>query len=275
MLDFWSFNESGVKTHYLKNFYLISFLILFYGTSASAQKVDEVLLDGLLVVPAGTASEGVHVFNLANSRGAVVTSDGRFEILASQRDTLVFTGIQFKELKVEVTRAMVASRSILLDIQEGVNELPEVVIKEHDLSGILSEDSKNIVTETFEIPSVPAPVGPPTGVESPQNTAMNHLQGGANILSLLQAGLGLLFPKRIKQPPLQRHNLRDQIELRQRLRSLLDEEFFTETLELKKEEIGAFLEFSVDRDFDADLLEEKQRMYLLQFLFDQREAFSP
>src|SRR5699024_4865285 len=131
----------------------------------------------MLIVPAGTASEGVHVFNLASNRGAVVNFDGRFEILANQSDTLVFTGIQFKELKVEVTAEMVESRRILMDVQEEVNELPEVVIKEHDLTGVLSADSKKIVTETFQVPSVPLPVGPPTGVESPENLDMNHVEG--------------------------------------------------------------------------------------------------
>lgn len=229
----------------------------------------------MLIVPAGTASEGVHVFNLASNRGAVVNFDGRFEILANQSDTLVFTGIQFKELKVEVTAEMVESRRILMDVQEEVNELPEVVIKEHDLTGVLSADSKKIVTETFQVPSVPLPVGPPTGVESPENLDMNHVEGGANLKGLLQAGLGLLFPKRIIKRPVQRHNIMDQIEMRQQLRGLFTDEFFTETLNIKKEEIDVFLEFSVDKDFDADLIKEKQRIDLLQFLLDQREAFTP
>lgn len=243
--------------------------------NAFAQQVDQVRLDGLLVVPEGTSAEGIHVYNKSNNRGSVVTLGGQFEILAGVRDTLIFTGIQFRDLEVEVTEGMISSGIIRLNIKEGINELPEVVIKEHDLSGVLSEDSKSIVTEDFEIPSVPPPIGPPTGVESPENIAMNQMKAGANILGLLQAGVGLLFPKRKKEPPVQRHNQKDQIELRQQLRSLLKDQFFTETLDLKKEEIGTFLEFSIDRDFDSDLLQEKQRMFLLQFLFEQREAFLP
>ena len=257
-----------------KNYFFV-FIALIFFTPFFAQQQEEVLLDGLLVVPEGTSAEGIHVFNKSNYRGSVVTSGGRFEILAGQRDTLVFTGIQFKELEVEVTAGMLASGMIRMEIQEGINELPEVVIREHDLSGILSDDSKTIDTEDFEIPVVPPPIGPPTGVTTVHNSAINEISGGANLLGLLAAGVELLLPKRIKQPPAPRHNQQEQIKLRQKLRSLLGDEFFIDTLGLQKEEIGDFLEFSIGMDFDAQLLEEKQRIYLLQFLFDQKEAFQP
>lgn len=231
------------------------------------------LLDGLIVVTDQTSPEGIHIFNKSNNHGSVATSGGRFEILVKSGDTLHFSGIQFEALEVIITDGMVASGLLRVEIREGLNQLPEVVIKEHDLSGSLATDSQNIEIEEFEIPMVPPPVGPPTGVEAPENSAMNEMSGGANILGLLGAGIGLLFPKRIKKAPPEKHEAYGQIRLRQNLRDLLGDEFFVETLGLKEKEIANFLDFSIGPNFQSKMLDDKHRLDLLQFLMEQQKKF--
>ena len=203
----------------------------------------------------------------------MATSGGRFKLLVKVGDTLHFSGIQFEALEVVITDGMIASGLLRVEIREGMNQLPEVVIKEHDLSGSLTRDSEIIETEDFEIPMVPPPVGPPTGVKSTENSAISEMAGGANILGLLGAGIGLLFPKRIREAPPEKHGTHDQIRLRQKLRELLGDVFFTESLNLKENEIANFLEFSIGSDFQSRMLDDKQRLDLLQFLMEQRQEF--
>lgn len=231
------------------------------------------LLDGLIVVSDQTSPEGIHIFNKSNNHGSVATSGGRFELLVKSGDTLHFSGIQFEALEVVITNGMIASGLLRVEIHQGMNELPEVVIREHDLSGSLTRDSEIIKTEDFEIPMVPPPVGPPTGVEAPENSAMNEMSGGANILGLLGVGIGLLFPKRIKEAPPEKHVIYDQIRLRQKLRNLLGDEFFIESLGLTEKEIANFLDFSIGPDFQSKMLNDKNRLDLLQFLMDQLQKF--
>lgn len=230
-------------------------------------------MDGLIVVSDQTSPEGIHIYNRSNNHGSVATSGGRFELLVKLGDTLHFSGIQFEALEVRITEGMISSGLLRVEIREGMNELPEVLVKEHDLSGSLTRDSEIIETQDFAIPMVPPPVGPPTGVKSPENSAMNEMAGGANILGLLGAGIGLLFPKRIKQAPPEKHGTHNQIRLRQELRELLGDDFFIESLGLKENEIANFLDFSIDSDFQSKMLDDKERLDLLQFLMEQHREF--
>lgn len=257
----------------MRKHYLIFPFLFFLHHFSSAQELEEVLLDGLIVVSDQTSPEGIHVFNKSNNHGSVATPGGRFELLVKSGDTLHFSGIQFEALEVVITEGMIASGLLRVEIREGLNQLPDVVIKEHDLSGSLTGDSKIIITEDFEIPMVPPPVGPPTGVKTPENSAMNEMSGGANILGLLGAGIGLLFPKRIKEAPPEKHEAYNQIRLRQKLRNLLGEEFFIESLDLKEREIANFLDFSIGPDFQSKMLDDKHRLDLLQFLMDRHQEF--
>lgn len=231
------------------------------------------MIDGLITVPNQTSAEGIHIFNRSNNLGSVATPGGRFELLMKAGDTLYFSGIQFEAVEILVTEAIMTSGMIRVEIREGLNQLPEVVVKDHDLSGDLLADTQIIETEDFSIPMVPPPIGPPTGVQTVRNTAVNEIQGGANLLGLLGAAIGTLIPKRVREDPPERHSSVGQIKLRQRLRDLLGDEFFVETLGLQKEEVGNFLDFAIGSDFQSSMLHEKQRLDLFQFLMEQQQEF--
>ena len=255
-----------------KSYLLLSFLILCFQLCFS-QEAEEAVIDGQIVVPNQTSPEGIHIFNRSNNHGSVATPGGRFELLMKTGDTLYFSGIQFESVEVLVTEAIMISGMIRVEIREGLNQLPEVVVKDHDLSGDLRADTQLIEIEDFAIPVVPPPIGLPTGVQTVSNTALNEISGGANLLGLLGAAIGTLIPKRIRKVPVEQHSSVEQIKLRQRLRELLGDDFFVENLGLGKEEVGAFLHFAVDSDFQSSMLQEKQRLDLFQFLMEKEEKF--
>ena len=131
---------------------LLVFFMFFCGMSF-AQTERREQIEGNIKVPAGADSEGITIFNKNANRGSVSDAKGDFIIHAREGDSLYFAAVQFREMLVVVNEQMVKDQRLFVEITEGVNELPEVVIRDHDLSGNIAADAKNIEVETLNIPA--------------------------------------------------------------------------------------------------------------------------
>lgn len=240
-----------------------------------AQEVQRVLVEGEILVPEGFQSEGIHIYNKTSGLGTTSTEEGYFKLKMAVGDTLFFTAVQYEKLEVVVNKATLESGKLYVEVFEGLNELPEIEIREHDLMGDLSEDSKNI--ETVEIPAfppIPPPIGPPTGSTTVKNTVVNEIGGGANHLPLLVKAVKLLLPKRKKKKePKRELTSHERTSLIGDVGDELGEPFFTNDLGIASKEIRDFLDFSISKDFDASLLEEKKRLDLIQYLFNKSKEY--
>lgn len=86
--------------------------------------------------------ENIHVINKTAQIFTVTNTKGKFKILASINDTIVFTSIQHKAQSLVVDENIVSSKTCIIKLEELVNELDEVTVGKI-LTGDLSSDINN------------------------------------------------------------------------------------------------------------------------------------
>jgi len=89
--------------------------------------------------------QNVHVLNLSKVVGTITDNEGVFEINASVADTLYFSYIGYKPLKIVVTNDLIKyeNNDLTFNLTELALALEEVVITPYKLTGYLEIDVKN------------------------------------------------------------------------------------------------------------------------------------
>ena len=92
-----------------------------------------------------TSLQNVHVLNLSKVVGTITDKEGVFEINASVNDTLYFSYIGYKPLKIIVTNDLIKyeDNDLTFNLTELALALEEVIITPYRLTGYLEIDVKN------------------------------------------------------------------------------------------------------------------------------------
>ena len=92
-----------------------------------------------------TSLQNVHVLNLSKVVGTITDGEGIFEINASVNDTLYFSYIGYKPLKIIVTNDLIKyeDNDLTFNLTELALALEEVIITPYRLTGYLEIDVKN------------------------------------------------------------------------------------------------------------------------------------
>ena len=88
--------------------------------------------------------ENVHVVNLNSVKGTVTNEDGNFMMKAAVNDTLYFSYLGFKSIRVRVTNDWMKFGEIKIKMTELSIALEEVVVKPIELTGYIEVDAKLI-----------------------------------------------------------------------------------------------------------------------------------
>ena len=124
----------------MKNFL---FLFLFISTMGMAQELDKAM--GVVVnASTGEALESVNIVNLNLVRGTATNNKGEFKISAKANDTLHFSYLGFKSIKVRVTNDWLKFGSSKIELTELALALEEVVVNQLKLTGYLEVDIKQV-----------------------------------------------------------------------------------------------------------------------------------
>ncbi len=95
----------------------------------------------------GEDVENIHVFNLTTSRGTLTNNNGKFTIVVSIGDTLIFSAVQFEKETLVISLEHYVSKKVQVRLTSSTNELDEILLKKHNLSGNLGQDAKSIETK--------------------------------------------------------------------------------------------------------------------------------
>ncbi len=121
------------------------FFLIFTLSSIFAFSQEDHKISGLVVnAENDTPIDNVHVVNLNQVIGTITNSKGKFEIYAKANDTLYFSFIGFKSIKIRVTNDMLRFQNTKIELTELAYALEEVVVKPFQLTGYLEIDVKNI-----------------------------------------------------------------------------------------------------------------------------------
>lgn len=122
--------------------YLIPLFLLF---SLLSYSQDTTVVSGKVLNAANDVPiSNAHIVNLNQVRGAVTDEEGNFEIQAVVNDTLYFSYLGFKAIKVRVTNDWFRFGEVKVKMTELGIALEEVVVQPVQLTGYLEIDARNI-----------------------------------------------------------------------------------------------------------------------------------
>ena len=122
---------------------LLIILFLIISVALSAQETSKAI--GVVINSSnGEALESVNIVNLNQVIGTATNNKGEFEINAKVNDTLHFSYLGFKSMKVRVTNDWLKFGSAKIELTELALALEEVVITELRLTGYLEVDIKQV-----------------------------------------------------------------------------------------------------------------------------------
>ncbi|SFZ92460.1 CarboxypepD_reg-like domain-containing protein [Flaviramulus basaltis] len=122
---------------------LLLFIFLFASVMGIAQEADKVL--GVIVNSSDdTPLESVNIVNLNQVVGTTTNNKGEFTISAKVNDTLHFSYLGFKSIKVRVTNDWLKFGSSKIELTELALALEEVVVNQLKLTGFLEVDIKQV-----------------------------------------------------------------------------------------------------------------------------------
>lgn len=125
---------------------LLFVFTFFIGTSINAQDVNtSVEIEGHVLNDATDKPlENVNIVNLNTVRGTVTDADGFFKIKAAVNDTLYFSYLGFKSIRVRVSNDWLKYGDIKIKMTELGIALEEVVVKDVQLTGYVEVDARII-----------------------------------------------------------------------------------------------------------------------------------
>ena len=179
----------------------------------------------------------VHVINLNSVIGTISNNDGVFEINASVNDTLFFSYLGFKSIKVRVTNDLIKIKNSKIKLTELAYALEEIIVTPYKLTGYLEIDAKNVPISKsyrYNIPGLPSK-GYEAGSRNPG--ALSKVFGAIfNPVDFLYNLFGKK-PKQLKKLQL----IKDDFRIRELLSSKFDRETLVELLQIEKFDIDEIL----------------------------------
>ena len=179
----------------------------------------------------------VHVINLNSVSGTISNNDGVFEINASVNDTLFFSYLGYKSIKVRVTNDLIKFKNSKIKLTELAYALEEIIVTPYKLTGYLEIDAKNVPISKsyrYNIPGLPSK-GYEAGSRNPG--ALSKVFGAIfNPVDFLYNLFGKK-PKQLKKLQL----MKDDFRIRELLSSKFDRETLVELLQIEKFDIDEIL----------------------------------
>lgn len=232
-----------ILKHYMKKIFLLIALVF---TVANSFAQDDTIIKGTVMNDAnGNVLENVNIVNLNQVKGTTTNEKGEFAIKAAVNDTLYFSYLGFKSLRVRVTNDWLKFGDIKVKMTELGIALEEVVVKPVQLTGYVEIDAKLIpIYDNYRYRIS----GLNTGYEGGSN------QPGAvsKVLSSIFNPADFLYNVFGKRPKQMRklRQMKEDDEIRNLLQSKFDRETLMAVLQLERADIDEILnKCSYSKDF--------------------------
>ena len=126
----------------MKNLFL---LVLFCFATLLGFAQEETSVKGIVIsTTTDLPLEGVNIVNLNKVVGTATDDKGAFEIRANANDTLHFSYLGYKSIKVRVTNDWIKFGQTQIEMTELALALEEVVVKQLKLTGYLEVDVRQV-----------------------------------------------------------------------------------------------------------------------------------
>ncbi|MFP2996543.1 carboxypeptidase-like regulatory domain-containing protein [Spongiivirga sp. MCCC 1A20706] len=212
-----------------------------------------------------SALQNVHVLNLNRVIGTITDSKGNFTIPAAVNDTLFFSYLGFKSIKIRVTNDLLKIPGTKIQLTELAYTLEEVILQPFELTGYLEIDNKYVPVERNYRYSIS---GLPTGYEAGSYSpgAITRVLGAIfNPADFLHN----IFGKKPKQLRKLR-KMQEEDEIRNLLTTKFDREVLLEILELDRTDLDELLQHC---NYSKSFIKTANDLQILDALSECYEEF--
>lgn len=191
--------------------------------------------------------EGIYIVNLTTERATLTERGGYFSITASVGDTLMFSAVQFKGLKVALKESDFAKELLFVKLETLVRSLDEVRINEYKninavSLGIISPNTKHYTPAERKLYTA-------TGGGKNQYGLNTKISGDA-ILNAI-SGRTAMLKKEVE--------VEKKETLMEKISDYYDEKYFTETLKIPQDYVKGFLFYIVEDQKFVEAVNSKNK----------------
>ena len=256
----------------MKSSYIL--LSLFFSfTFIQAQEINRIEINGRISVDTED-KEGITVYNQSSNKGTTTDENGAFIIEVAVNDVVAFGALQFKDFAITIDERIIKSRQVSVRLVEEVSKLDEVIVLPYDLSGNITADVDAVRTYNVDMAEIykgeedfddyKFAADNKTKIDSPildENRFMN----GINFVNLF----GLFVKKKDKS----RSKLEQLLENRSPIAKRYSPEYLNANFNIPTDLADVFIAYVEDKKYDKTLLEKKNEILLIDFLYQQSNLF--
>lgn len=203
-----------------------------------AQEPNRILLKGK--ISANTIDlEGVYVVNLKTEKSTITENEGHFSIAAIPGDTLLFSAIQLKEIRIVLEQKDFQEELFLVNMESSITQLREVIVKRYD----------NINAVSLGI----SPTGILRRTQAEKKLYTAKSTAGDALLNLMSGRMAMLKKEMVVEGKL------SCIEL---VENMFNEDYFRKTLRIPAEYIKGFQYYIVDNERFTTILKSKNKIQI-------------
>ncbi len=237
-------------------------LLLLMSLNLVAQEKTVVLLGK--ITSDSLAIDNVHIINKTFQRGTLSNSLGEFKIFIKEKDTLIFSDIQFVHKIIIINKNHIKNKKITIHLIQKNNELPEVVIenmaKSLDLPNAgkkpLNKLERNLNAysqESLPIVIIATLLGQQGGIDDIYNIVSGNRKRDRKLKKLVDDD---------RDYELKKENI-------QIIREHFTDNFFIYTMQIDKDNIDSFIDFCIPKEIEE--LYKKQRYLEVMDIFIQNK----
>lgn len=230
----------------MPHFYKTLSIMLFTAFVAHAQQAERKLLKGKVVANSNDL-ENIYVANLKTEQGTLTGEGGYFGIAAKEGDTLMFSAVQFKALKIAVKKQDLDGSLFFVKMEILQRQLDEVTISEY----------KNINAVSLGILSKPAKKFTPAERRLHTATGGGVNQFGTSTVVSFDAILNSISGRTAmlkKEVVVERKEF-----LLKKITDQFEEAYFTETLKIPAEYVKGFQYYLVENAEFAQAMNDRNK----------------
>ena len=233
--------------------------LIFFTQFLFAQNENRKSLHGQFTNESTLVDNG-YVFNLNSKTRTFISNQGFFDILAKAKDTLLVSSASFKSKKIILQDKDFAKPLFIVTLESQTTLLKEVLVKGKTEIKPAIPSSQGIVDMKFIDDEK----------SSPKNRSMlsdGSIENGMDFVRMYKM-VAKLFKKEAEKA-----DTNSTVGFSEAVSKGVDSYFFTNTLKLKSNEVGLFLDYCENDPKSKTLLQEKDEFMLIDFLITKNEEF--